>query len=537
MASENYKLMIVDDEQEVREGIARKIHWDELGFELVAVAENGEDALEKAENCYVDLLLTDIKMPFMDGLTLCAKLKQIYPNVRTLILTGFDEFEFAKQAISLNVVEYILKPVNEQELNEILRRVKRVLDEDIERKRNISVMRENYERSLPLLREHFINELLWGLIPREDIEQRIKEYSLPFVKGRQKNVTVYDIDQKSAKQSSLEPELVPISVKQLVDLHCEGKCSFETYISSKTIVAITEWSSDDPIDEVMGLANEICDECRRVFDFKVTAGVGRCCDSVSRLPASYSDAVAACEYKSVAGSGSVIYIRDMEILELEPQSISGTREKNLVSAIKFGSRELIESAVADILSADAETDEWQYMSSLIAAFNCIANLIQRTGADETEILGQRAVNFFAKAESLPPDELKSWLVDVCARLNAGMYERRVSTEEKIISDAKGYIEKNYSNAELSVDTLCDFLHISQSYFSTLFKKVTGQPYIRYLTEVRMNKALELLQTTEEKTYLIANSVGYEEPNYFSHVFKKQFGMSPTQYRQSLTNMR
>ena len=127
-----YKIMIVDDEAEVRQAIARKIDWGALGFEIVADAENGRDALEKAETLELDVVLTDIKMPFMDGLTLGAELSRRKPHVKLIVFSGFDEFEYAKKAIKLNVVEYVLKPVNAAELTAILGRVRRVLDEEIE---------------------------------------------------------------------------------------------------------------------------------------------------------------------------------------------------------------------------------------------------------------------------------------------------------------------------------------------------------------------------------------------------------------------
>lgn len=157
-----YKIMIVDDEAEVRQAIARKIDWRAVGFEIVADAENGRDALEKAETLDLDVVLTDIKMPFMDGLELGAELSRRKPNLKLIVFSGFDEFEYAKEAIKLNVVEYVLKPVNAAELTAILDRVRKVLDEEIEQRRNISQLTQAYQESLPLLREKFLQDLMRG---------------------------------------------------------------------------------------------------------------------------------------------------------------------------------------------------------------------------------------------------------------------------------------------------------------------------------------------------------------------------------------
>ena len=155
-----YRIILVDDEEEVRKSIIRKIDWTAVGFAVVGDAENGEDALEKIENLEPDVVLTDIRMPYMDGLTLAERIRQKYPSMKIVIFSGYDDFEYAKQAIKLNVTEYILKPVNVEELTAILKRIKTNLDEEIEQKRNVNLLRENYKRSLPILREQFLKDLI-----------------------------------------------------------------------------------------------------------------------------------------------------------------------------------------------------------------------------------------------------------------------------------------------------------------------------------------------------------------------------------------
>ena len=150
-----YRIILVDDEEEVRKGIIKKINWETLGFEVVGDAENGQDALEKIEQLEPDVIMTDIRMPYMDGLELIAKIRQKYPSMKVLIFSGYDDFEYAQQAIKLNVTEYILKPVNVEELTEILTRVRENLDKEIEQRRNLDLLRDSYLKSLPILRELF----------------------------------------------------------------------------------------------------------------------------------------------------------------------------------------------------------------------------------------------------------------------------------------------------------------------------------------------------------------------------------------------
>lgn len=161
---ELYRVLLVDDEEDIREGISRKMDWLGLGFSLVGEAANGQDALELAESLRPDVILTDIKMPFMDGLELCRILTDRLPAARFVVFSGFDAFEYAKQAIQMNVVEYILKPINADELSAVLRRLKDQLDRERAERRNVELLRSRYMENLPILRELFYANLLDGRI-------------------------------------------------------------------------------------------------------------------------------------------------------------------------------------------------------------------------------------------------------------------------------------------------------------------------------------------------------------------------------------
>ena len=166
-----YRVMLVDDEEDVRQAIARKINWEEIGFQVVASAENGQEALELAERLHPDVVMTDIKMPFMDGLTLGRALKKRLKNIKVIIFSGFDEFEYAKEAIKLEAEEYLLKPLNAEELEAVFKRIRENLDREIDQKRNESRLNAYYQESLPIMREQFLIGLLEGRIPDEEIER------------------------------------------------------------------------------------------------------------------------------------------------------------------------------------------------------------------------------------------------------------------------------------------------------------------------------------------------------------------------------
>ena len=175
---QRYSVLLVDDEEDVIQVIMKKIDWESMGFQVSGYAHNGVEALEMAEECVPDVVLTDIKMPYMDGLELARNLKQDNPCVRILILTGFDEFEYAKEAVRLEIDEYILKPVNAIELSDCLKRLKNVLDREREEKLNIRKLEQYYTESLPVLQTNFFCSLMEGQISSGEIYKYLRNYQI-----------------------------------------------------------------------------------------------------------------------------------------------------------------------------------------------------------------------------------------------------------------------------------------------------------------------------------------------------------------------
>ncbi len=164
-----YTVLVVDDEEEIREGIIRKIEWERYGFQIVGSAGNGSDALEIAENLQPDVVMTDVMMPFMDGLELGERIIRINPEVKLLVFSGADEFEYAQKALRIQAVEYILKPIDAKELGETLTKIKETLDKEYEAKRNLETLREHYMESIPFIREQTMVALIEGRIAREQL--------------------------------------------------------------------------------------------------------------------------------------------------------------------------------------------------------------------------------------------------------------------------------------------------------------------------------------------------------------------------------
>lgn len=534
-----YSIILVDDEEEVRKSIIKQIDWESAGFQVVGDAENGEDALEKIEVLEPDVVLTDIRMPYMDGLTLAEKIRQRYPSTKVVIFSGYDDFEYAQKAIKLNVTEYILKPVNVEELTSILKRIKSNLDEEIEEKRNVSRLRENYRKSLPIIREQFFNDMVHRRLADDLIESKLREYDIPITGARKWIIAAIDVeksDDRSKKTLSLheEEELIPISVMQIVREKLKSCCRFSLFQSTAEagMVVIAALDDDNTTTGLIDVLGDICKETKRILEVPVTIGIGHSVTGLSKIAGSYQSAVEALGYKAVVGSGITIYINDMEPVGSGKLEFDNSDESDFISAVKFGPDEKIEAVMVRI-SGKLESARVHYRQQQVYVFgvlNTVIQMIQQYDLNLEEILGGE-LEYLSVIDKLQKrEEFGEWLLKTARKMNQAINQERDMTTRQVIQQAKQYIMDNYQNPDLSVEMICRHLHMSPAYFSTMFKKETGQAYIAYLTEIRLNKAVELLNKTDDKTYVIASKVGYQEQNYFSYVFKKKFGVSPTKFR-------
>ena len=532
-----YRIILVDDEEEVRKGIINKINWELAGFALVGDAENGEEALEKIEQLDPDVVITDIRMPYMDGLTLTERIRQKYPSIKVLIFSGFDDFEYAQQAIKLNVTEYILKPVNVEELTGILNRVKVNLDEEIEQRRNVRLLRESYLKSLPILRELYLSELVRGNGGDKQIEVRLREFEVDILGADKWVAAVIDMeDPETVPGGRLslhrEKELIPISVKQLAEDYLRTYCRCTIFSTGTGIVVIAALDRPNTLTSFIDLMGDVCKESRRILEVTITAGIGRSCTRLEEIGKSYQTAADALGYKAIVGAGHTIYINDVEPVSRGKLQFESRDEAGLVAAIKFGPKEKIEEAARAIAykMGDARVHTRQYQAYLLSVVNCLTRLMQQQDLDLAAGLSEGWDYSYLLEHLQRPEDFYTWIVEAALRMHAVMNQARDNTAKQMIAEAQTYIQENYGNPDLSVEMICRHLHLSPAYFSTVFKKETGQAYIAYLTEVRLAKAVELLRETDDKTYVIAAKVGYQEQNYFSYVFKKRYGVSPTKFR-------
>ena len=524
-----YTVLMVDDEEDVIRAMQKKIDWESIGFRIIGYAHNGIEALDLAESEAPDVVLTDIKMPYMDGLELAHKLKELYPTVRILIFSGFDEFEYAKEAIRLEVEEYILKPVDADELRRIFIRIKESLDQEMDEKRNVQKLRDYYMESLPLLQENFYSSLVEGNVADQDIPRYLEDYQIEMSDPMYAVMVVHP--STTQLPAGISAVLLTESVRRLARERLGGNRNAKLFPHEGNIVLLVPLQSQDDLTRLTDEAEAFCRLARHVSQAVVTIGIGKACRKVSEIPESYRGAREAVSYRSIYGAGRAINIGEIAPGEERTPDNSQKKLHALFKAVKMSTPEALrqeaDSYVQEMSGGGVSLSMHRFMvMELVSSLYrfAISNRI------DTEPIFGEDESLFRNVTNMDSSQLSAWLYNVSLMMQRQLRSNRADGAQTFVTRAMEYVRDNYGDQTLTVDKICGVLGVSAAYFSTTFKKETGRTFIAYLTDYRMEAAVQRLIEKDDKTYVIAAQVGYADPAYFSYVFKKKFGVSPSKYR-------
>lgn len=524
-----YRVMIVDDEDNLREGLVRRIDWEKSGFTVVGQTENGQAGAELAERLCPDLVITDIRMPFMDGLEMSRRILEKQPDVKIIVLSGFDDFEYAQKAVALGTVEYILKPISADELTATLDKVRVKLDQALQEKRNVERLREHYRRSLPVLREQLLSRLLESRVPQsEAIEEECRRLSLDmedtcFV------ACCVTADRTAGTPGAPAGELIPVSLRELTETQLGEKgLRHHCALRGELVTVVVLLGEEARLPLLLETLDSVCQLGARYFSLTVTAAVGLPVGALRQLYRSAQGMREALEYRVLVGGGRTIFIRDIEPDPSARFAFDESEIQGLIRTVKLGGNEEIGEAVERIMRRLTGSR----IPVALHRFHIMAILTELTKLMQVYQLGFDAVQLDSLLTCATPEDLTRQLTGVCTQLSTRIHREHVSAVKSLAAGAQAYIAEHYMDCDLSAERLSAELHVSPPYFSTVFKRETGEAFVAYLSRVRMEKAADLLRATDLKTYAIAAQIGLSDPNYFSYVFKKHFGVSPSKYRES-----
>jgi two-component system, response regulator YesN len=544
-----YKLILAEDEEDVREGIIAQIDWAKYGFEVVDSAENGREATEAIDRLLPDVVVTDIQMPFMNGLQLAEWIRARHPNTKIIILTGYDEFEYAQKAIKLQIDEYILKPFSSQELIDVLLKVKATIEAEIAEKENVYVLSEHYRKSLPVLREQFLSSLVSRRLPLQEITDKSAEYGIN-LDGKQFQASVISIDYIRTGQSREAAAGWPVSLRDTGDHNlqlfailniaeeiCQKHGTGRVFIHRDEVVLLSVSKEPDEteiIGHTFAILEEIRQNVQHFLKLTVTAGAGTVCQSASMLFNSFSDAMQALDYRLILGNNRVIWIEDVESRSNQMLVFDELTQQSLIRTIKLGTvqelKEVMDELFGGLDTAHVSTQDYQIF--LLEIITSILRVAKESGSETADFMVPNMATLTDMNKFNNMGEAKQWIINVCTGLMDSIASGRQSSYKQLIDQAKEYIRSHYEESDISIGRVCQHLHISTGYFSSIFKKEMKMTFVSYLLQIRLEAAKELLRSTELKAFEIAEKIGFADPNYFSFCFRKKYGQSPKEYKNS-----
>ena len=532
-----YKILLVDDEILVRDAIRENIDWGKLDCELIGDCENGKQAVEFVKTHEVDIVLTDILMPYMDGMELSHFLHDNYPDILIVIFSGFGEFEYAKKAIQYNVSEYMLKPVTAMELTKVIENMKEKLDSRKKEQRkmeSLTQVSQDYHKNANVIRSKALDCLVKCTRDVQVSLDELERMGITF-QAASYRVAVFDIDTYSEmyqmdidkQQESALMAFVLFNVGDEIVVREKAGVVYQEG-NNRVCIIFAGNRTKEFSENIHRICHEIQKKVKEVIGLETSIGIGSWVRSPYELIYSYRLAAKAIDYRYLLG-GNLLF--DMEEKKTDNSIFLMKDLETLTEAIKSGDRRLMEETLGqietEIKSALVEKSyACIYLQQVIRA---IGNTCQSFSEEPEKIIAQREALLKAVTEQRMFSQAAALVEKYAQEVFDALQELNSSNGQRQGMLAMDYIQKNYMDPCLSLNSICSYLNISTSYFSTIFKEMTGETFIEVLTRVRMEKAKELLENTTMKNYEIAEKVGFSDPHYFGISFKKITGKTPTEY--------
>ena len=542
------KIFLAEDEVVVRETIKRMIPWEELGFELVGEAADGEMALPLLIRQQPDLLITDIKMPFMDGLTLARLAKKEIPGLKVVILSGYDDFNYAKQAIGIGVEDYLLKPITKNALIERLSEIRSRYEHEKTQKEYY----EKFQREMQAYEKNssrdFFEALVGGSMDMMEVYKRAEKLGLDIV-AEAYNVLIFtmncdeDFSGQRDEYSSWEAESL-----ELLENFFAGHSSAMLFRSNIFSYCVLLKGQRETIEEN---TRACVDEIRKILSRQDGRrewflAVGQSVERLSQIQKSYHTASRAFSQRYLYDE-NILYYDEMETMEhpggqaetednayLQKVDVNALNPAILQKFLSNGLQEETENFVKDYFYAIGQ----EPMESLVFRNYVILNVrfsvisfIKGLGCDTNEMESADTEEVLAESGK----NMESAIAYAKKMISQAIEIRDQNSGNKnrsILKTAVDFIDSHYMEEDISLNTVANVANVSSNHFSALFSQNMGQTFIEYLTTLRMNKAKELLRCTGMRSSEIAGEIGYKDAHYFSYLFKKTQGMTPSDYRKA-----
>jgi two-component system response regulator YesN len=530
-----YKLLIVDDEELDRQ-LVRLMLADHNQFEIVGEAEDGLAAISLSQRLEPDIILMDIRMPDKNGLDAAKEIKSFLAKVKIIMLTAYDDFQYAKEAIAGKASAYLLKPIDEDELLETLSHVVHELEEEKKQKQRLTQLKTELDTNMSAIRTRFFNDILEGFWrdegSYEHLDERMNLLGLGEIPD---TVLVFKVDgiQKQGEKNSYS--FFEIYRHEILNLLCSSLESFspnsllfsDSFGSSYIIFALPLNETTQKQD-LLQLLTKLSAKVEEEYSISLKIGIGGRCQDLFELAKSYEEAMIALSSIN-PDEGRISCFNDTGEQD-KVTSYPKYLENQLLLSIQAGNLEAATKLVGNLLSFFVDKVELEKGKHLVSAIlQKASRVITASDAAEVNILEDQSELAKQLVAFTNWAQLSFWLRKQIQKLLEVVVLARGARKYKIVEKAQKYLEENYAE-DLGLERVAKHLDISPCYFSSIFKEVTNVSFSDYLMEVRMGKAKELLADPQFTISEVSYKVGFNDPAYFSRVFKREVGRSPTFYR-------
>lgn len=529
-----YRALLADDEALEREGLRIILDKNFNNQFDIYEATNGREAIEKAYEIKPDIIIMDIKMPGISGIEAIAEIRKRLSNVKIIVLSAYDSFSYAKEAVNLNVFEYLLKPIKRSTIIECIERAIRLQDKEREKIQNELKLKEKLSSVIPYIENEMVGSIILGDIDKTDILQNMNLINFKYNKGF---CLVFSYESSSLKK--IQDQIEKNYIKKRIEnkIRESLKKNFDCIVSKgvlNNIVGVIR--IDDELDTYklrslsIDFAREVTCKIENETNVIMKAGIGNEYEGLESSSKSYKEALIALKVNSP--SRKVNHFADISIGNIYNEEYPFEKENALAEKINMGllgeSQELYKEIIDWIFSAYSDNKK---KKTKIIELAIVINRVVRSKLQSLDI--RDSINAYMDYDDTDKDlsQLKNRILKDLTVAIDDINNNREKEMDSIIIGAKKYIKENY-NKDLSLEEVAHNMAVSPYYFSKLFKKKTGENFIDYVTKVRIKKAQGLLRETGKSIKMIAHCVGYNDPNYFSRVFKKITGMSPREFKSS-----
>jgi two-component system response regulator YesN len=519
-----YKVFFVEDEVLTREGIRDNVNWEAYGFEFCGEAGDGEMALPLIKMAKPDVLITDIKMPFMDGLQLCKIVRERLPWIKVIILSGHDEFEYAQEAIKLGVTEYLLKPVTEQDLHQVLQRMAVQLAEEKQEQETLQKLQTEIEENRATLRERFLLKLMMGGVSSGDAMEQGQSLGLDLI-ARCYRVAILktELGDRSEQFDYDEYRQVQNFVANLV---VNNPDIFLVKKDWGELVLVMKGNAPEFIEDEFQVLLEHVRQVVNTTRYHLVVGAGAPVRRIGELYQSFVEALVRLQGNTTEDRNrSNPAVAREELLKLDKTAV----ERFLRLGSKDGLEEFFNSYLDPIGATALQSDlikNYIFCDFVLAA----AKLVNELGGDLNQVIPELNSLESILGEMKTSAQLKEQAQQILISALAYRDSQTGSQYTGLIHQAKEYMERHYMDPDFTLNQVAELVNLSPSHFSVVFSRQVGETFKEYLTDIRIKKAKELLRTTALRSTDIAFLVGYNDPHYFSTVFKKNTGHSPSLFR-------